>query len=224
MSTRVIGALACFIAVVVAGDCVALVSGYPRLGIRKQIERADHVLYATVVERRRMGSASPDVPVDSCGVLYRLRVVEQLKGELGPTTWFATHRILFPTHPLSAGDRVLILLRDLQKNSPADDAWRRDESRRAYARIRSCGDPQTTLYLAPYEQNIFPVVREGARHNSSAVWMEYSPDDTIIPMELGPRKPEKCGPPQNGMCTVVEHAGVDWEAVRNALRTWTRRD
>ena len=144
MSTRVIGALACFIAVVVAGDCVALVSGYPRLGIREQIERADHVLYATVVERRRMGSASPDVPVDSCGVLYRLRVVEQFKGELGPTTWFATHRILFPTHPLSAGDRVLILLRDLQKNSPADDAWRRAESRRAYARIRSCGDPQTT--------------------------------------------------------------------------------
>lgn len=224
MSIRVVGALTCFIAVVYAGACAALVFAYPRVGIRQQVERADHVLYATIVERRRMGAANPDVPVDSCGVLYKFRVVEQFKGELRPTAWFATHRILFMDHPLSAGDRVLVLLRDLQRNGPADDAQRRNESRQAYADIRTCGDPQTTLYLAPYEENIFPVVREGARHNSSAVWMEYSPDDTSIPVEVGPRKPERCGPMRDGMCTVVEHAGVDWEAFRNALKTWTSQE
>jgi hypothetical protein len=92
------------------------VFAYPRVHIGEQIERADHVLYATVVERQRMGSANPDVPVDSC-VLYKLRVVEQFKGELGPTAWFATHRILFANRPLSAGDRVLILLRSAKKRS-----------------------------------------------------------------------------------------------------------
>lgn len=220
MSVRIIGALAWFIAVVYAGDCVALVSGYPTVGIRGQVQRADHVLYATVVERRRMGSGNPDVPVDSCGVLYKLRVVEQFKGELGPTMWFATHRILFLDRPLSVGDRVLVLLRDLRMKGSADDVQRRNESRRAYARVRKCGDPQTDLYLAPYEENIFPVIREKTSVNGSALWMQYS-TGTIIPEEVGPRKPATCERLENGVCMAVADARVSWNAVRNALKTWT---
>ena len=222
MSIRVVGALAWFIAVVYAGDCAALVLGYPPVEIHHQIQRADHVLYASVIERRRMGPANPDVPVDSCGVLYKLRVVEQFKGELGPTVWFATHRILFADRPLSAGDHILVLLRDLQRDGPADDAQRRDESRQAYARIRTCGDPHTTLYLAPYEENIFPVVGEKARSDSPALWMQYS-SDTTIPAELGPRKLARCEPLQDGGCTVVEHASIAWEPFRNSLKTWTSK-
>lgn len=221
MSIRVVGVLAWFIAVVYAGDCAATVFAYPSpVGIREQIRRADHVLYATVIERRRMGSANPDVPVDSCGVLYKLRVVEQFTGELGPTVWFATHRILFGDRPLSAGDHILVLLRDLQRNGPAGDAQRRDESRQAYAGMRTCGDPQTTLYLAPYEENIFPVVRENARGNSSALWLQYS-TDTTIPADLGPRQPARCERMQEGICMALVDARVAWETFRNALKTWT---
>lgn len=221
MSIRMLGVLAWLIPVVYAGECAASVFAYPSpVGIRAQIRRADHVLYATVVEHRRMGPDNPDVPVDSCGVLYKLRVVEQFKGELGPTVWFATHRILFGDRPLSAGDRVLVLLRDLQRSGPVDDAQRRDESRQAYARIRTCGDPQTSLYLAPYEENIFPVVPENSHGNSPVLWMQYS-SDTTIPVELGPRKPEKCERWQEGACLGIVDARVAWETVRDALKTWT---
>jgi hypothetical protein len=211
--------VACFLAVVAAGNCAAMLLGYPRVGIRDQVRRADHVVYATVVERRRLGAADPDVPVDSCGVLYKVRIVEQFKGELGATVWFATHNILFVDRPLSAGDRVLILLRDLQRKGSPDDAERRQESREAHARIRTCGDPQTTLYLAPYEENIFPVVQEKDRASGSALWMQYS-SDTIMPVELGPRKRERCERLEDGGCIKVVHARMAWEPLRNALKTW----
>jgi len=222
MDIRSAGAVTWIVAMVFAGDCAATVIGYSPVDIRHQVQRADHVLYAKVLEHRRLGSADPHVPVDTCGVLYKIRVMEQFKGDLGPTVWFATHRLLFGDRPLSAGDHVLVMLRDLQKSGPAGDALRRDESRQAYARIRSCGDPQTTLYLAPYEENIFPVELEKNRGKGGELWMRYS-SDTPVPVELAPRKPERCERWQEGACMAIVDARVAWESVRVGLKTWANK-
>jgi hypothetical protein len=212
-------------AISVAGAHVVM---YLPLDLQTQVNRADHVVRAKILEVVRREPRDPNMPMGKCGVFYKMRIVEQFKGELRGVEWFTTYRILFPERPLSAGEHVLVLLRDMNKDHPFDrfefkDGVVADENRLAYDRIRACGEPQTPLYLTMGEEAIFQIIPAG-HGTQRREWMEYSRiPSTNIPDGIGPTKPEQCEKdPESGACTVFQSARVDWLAIRRVLSGWTQ--
>jgi hypothetical protein len=200
------------------GESVAVTIGYPELSIREQFDRADFVLQARVLNVERLGKVDPQLPLGPCGVLVKVAVLEQFKGTALPTNIeFVTHRILFPEKPLKTGDVALLLLRDIALSTTRPPAIRA-ELQVAYANVRSCMPEGPSLYLANYEQNIFPIVR---KKNNEHLWLEY--ERTIVPPNVVPRLESKCEAERGGACMHMESTSVAWQSIRKEIKSWHAR-
>jgi hypothetical protein len=190
------------------------------LDIREQIAAVDHAVYAEIVEVQPLGEKSARLPIGRCGMLYRIRVLEQFKGSVHQTEWFVTQRILFPERPLSVGDQVLVLLRDLARARPQEDALVREEFEQLREELRACGPEKTTLYLGQGREGIFPIVTEKTSAGSTR-WMQFSySGNTIMPAEVLPPPLTKCVPQPRGGCIIPKPERVEWAKLRKALRSW----
>jgi hypothetical protein len=197
-------------------------TAFVKLDLRTQLARADYVIQGKIIEKRHVGPRQVDQPIGSCGVLYRLQILRQFKGEHKNIDWFATHRIVFPERPLSVGDKVLVLLRDLARERSMDSEILKAELEQSYAAIRACGSPPTSLYLADYEENIFPIVAEGAGA-SRVEWLKYSSGRTTIALDSASIRPANCEPVKTG-CVETQAARADWRALSRAIKDWIAKD
>ena len=214
--TRAATALMLLLASYAAG---ASVFSYAPLSLREQLDRADHAVHVRILEVDRPGDFDRNQqPMGSCGVHYKVRIVQQFKGALPQTTWFVTHQILYPQRPLSPGEEVLVLLRDLSKLRQ-EDPWSA-ELARIRTQLKGCHANASDLYAAHFEQNVFSFLRrESAK--GSALWLEYS-EMTLLPASMrahANRWREECAVPKDGSAC-PEHRAVSWPAVQQALRSW----
>jgi hypothetical protein len=154
-------------------------------------------------------------------VLYGIEVLEQFKGELPPKTAFVTHQILFPERPLRVDEKALVLLRDLAIRQSLDRPIQ-DELDFASQAIAKCGPVETTLYVAIFEENVFPLVSEAAPTRGQTPWIEYRRESSMPP-DLQPRRKGKCEALRAGGCIVTEHPSVGWSSVRSVLKSWASR-
>jgi hypothetical protein len=109
-----------------ASPPVAALVWYPPLSLHQQFDRADHAVHARVAQIERPGDFDRRAnPMGPCGVHYRIEILEQFKGKLPTKAWFVTHKLLYPEMPLSVGEEIVILARDLTRLR-ADDPFRED--------------------------------------------------------------------------------------------------
>jgi hypothetical protein len=197
------------------GKGFAVSIAYPKLSIREQVNRADYALHARVLEIKRLGKIDSQRPVGPCGILIKVSVLEQFKGAALPdSAWFATHQILFPEKPLKKGDVVLALLRDVERDHGVFD----EALKNAYASVRSCAPEASSLYLAVYEENLFPIVAE----KTGGLWLEHG-GRTEIPRSVEPKLKGVCRPLRDGGCVVTQNPAVAWQPLREELRSWSLR-
>jgi hypothetical protein len=186
-------------------------SSYPVIELRSQFVEADHVIYAAVAEKKSLESIE-NGPARSCGVNYRVKILEEFKGSLNAEfVWFSTDRFLLPQHELKRGDHALILLRDLSNTvDPRSARTRENLAIASIATTESCRRARSNLYLSDLAENAFLIgfAEENAR-SASKGWLEFSPSRTAVAYEHD--RPKRAA---NGFTR------VKWSSVRRSLMIW----
>ena len=114
-------------------------------------------------------------------------------------------------------EKVLVFLRDLSIRQPLDRPIQ-DELDLVSQAIAKCGSLDTTLYVAVFEENVFPLVSEESMARGQTPWLEYR--RTSMSPDLQPRREGKCEAMRDGGCIVTEHPSVAWSSVRSLLGSW----
>ena len=152
-----------------------------------------------------------------CGVHYRIEVLEQFKGKLPTTAWFVTHKLLYPEMPLSVGEEIVILARDLTRLR-ADDPFR-DDLESIRSTLQECRANVPSLYVAYFEDNVFPLLRKVGTDGPS-LWLEHS-GQTKPAAGLEARGTGRCRPQSDGSCR--HNPAVAWPEVQRAFKEWARK-
>lgn len=193
--------------------------------LQEQLKRADHVAHVVIVAKESLERVD-NGPHASCGLRYRVRVVEQFKGQLdAPEVAFVTERFLLWQKLLVPGDHVLVLLRKVTGIARPADVERAvglaEEGNFAELvalsmkpATEACQRARGPLYLPDFEENIF-LIRFDRGANG---WMEFSASRTPLSPEFGtPQLAKREALPGGGYIS-HEPDRIQWPRVRAALK------
>lgn len=190
-------------------------AAYTKVRLQEQVVRADYVAHVVIVETQSLGNVD-NGPVQSCGMKYRVRVIEQFKGKRDvEVTSFFTNRFLLPHKRLQAGDHVLAMLVDLSKVGT-----RPEVSATLEGSSEACRRARGDLYLTDFAENIFTITFE----QEAKAWFEFSSERTVLPAETGTPQLAPCEPLASGGCVQRRPDRIEWERVRKALIAAKERD
>ncbi|MFC4313276.1 hypothetical protein ACFPN2_29625 [Steroidobacter flavus] len=193
--------------------------------LQQQIDRADQVAHVVIMGIESLEHVD-NGPVETCGVKYRVRVIEQFKGKMDTdAAGFATRRFLLPHKKLQAGDQILVMLKNVSGIATAADiegnpSVEQLDALSAKPGTVACQRARGNLYLTDFAENIF-LIESGP---ASKKWLDFASGRTIIPPEIGTPKMARCEPLPAGGCVTKEPDRIEWERVREALLAGTKRN
>lgn len=201
------------------------VTAYQSVKLQEQIARADYVAHVVIEETQSLAHVD-NGPVESCGVKYRVRVVERFKGApKQEVSSFATNRLLLPQGRLRKGDHVLVLLRNAPKSLAtvaaveAANTFAIRETVGMSASTEACRRARGDYYLNDSAENIFAITFEPG----GKAWFELSTTRTSLPSEIGSPLSPPCEPAGRG-CIQQGPDRVEWARVREALIAANERE
>jgi hypothetical protein len=200
-------------------------TAYRPVKLQQQVADADYVAHVVILEIQSLDHVD-NGPVQSCGLNYRVRIIEPFKGKRDTVVVaFSTDRLLLPQRRLRTGDHVLVLLRNAPNSIAtveavaAADTLQLQQSVSMSAGTEACRRARSALYLPDFAENIFPITFEHA----SKAWFEFSSGRTIIPADVGSSQLARCESVALGGCIKTAPDRIEWERVRKALIAATKQ-